>query len=557
MIIPRIKKCIKQESVFKGNLIFDTTEDVSKKAVDLLTLFLPGLIFRVDKSSNVIFKKEALKKGGYKLNITTDKIFISYADDEGVRNAVATLVQLINDNKIKCCLIDDEPDNEFRSCLLDLARGYVEISVLKEHIVRMALLKFNYVHLHLMDRQSYVLESSVFPNPDKHRLYSKNEIRELLNFCKALSIEVIPEIEIPAHAVNQIKALPELSCEIDDIQGALEQIRSIDNPRKREFTDALKGISTWVVCAGKESTYQIYENLIVEICELFDGEYLHIGGDELSFEHLGAYCYWDNCICCKKRMKEEGLSNTRELYYYLVKRMYRIVKNQGKKMIMWNDQINSFDETDIPKDIVLEFWNDHASGTNKGNCQRLLNQGYKIINAHYRYTYVDFPEYMQENNINKWHTRLDFLDEKELCGNIMGGEMCAWNLGDPLFSFYPYSLPVCMTLFADRVWNDEDTDYNEEYKKAIFSIITGKFNVGINPFTYFQELIPPHDINKCMVESVDFEKINFKELNETIEQIKLIDKNKIYGKIALGAYIQCIETIECILSEKQYRGEVV
>ena len=90
---------------------------------------------------------------------------------EGVRNAVATLAQLEADGKIKCCDASDLPDNGFRSCMLDLARGYVEIPVLKEHILRLALLKFNHIHFHLMDRQTYVLQSDVLPNPGGYRQY--------------------------------------------------------------------------------------------------------------------------------------------------------------------------------------------------------------------------------------------------------------------------------------------------------------------------------------------------------------------------------------------------
>ena len=101
----------------------------------------------------------------------------------------------------------------------------------------------------------------------------------------------------------------------------------------------------------------------------------------------------------------------------------------------------------IPKDIVIEFWN----GGGKSVYQKLLDQGFETINANYPYTYVDFPQYMQDEKIKLWNTHTEFLDEKELVGNIIGGEMCAWELGNPLYSFYPCTLPVCMALFADRV----------------------------------------------------------------------------------------------------------
>ena len=548
MILPRVKKYRRTSGDFSKRMIFDPCCEMALVAIRLLSIFIPFVSFEACNGATVFLEKRSFEKvGSYELNVREESITLFYGDLEGLRNAIATLAQVYNGGIIDCCEIYDEPDNYFRSCMFDLARGYVEIAVLKEHIVRAALLKFNHIHLHLMDRQSYVLQSKVVPNPDNHRLYTEQEMKEVCEFCKALCLEVIPEIEIPAHAVNQIKALPELACDIIDKRKAVARICQLNNPRKREFTDNKHSVSSWVVCAGKESTYELYEKIVAEICELFDGKYLHIGGDELEFPHLGAHHHWDNCVQCKERMQAENLHSIRDLYYYLMRRMYKIVNKYGKRMIIWNDQLDVSNPIDIPKDIIVEYWNGAVITDESCILQKLCEQGFEVINAHYRYTYPDLPSYMQENNICKWNVRTDMLGEPEVKGRILGGEICAWELGNPLYDFYPSSLPVCMILFADRVWNNNTIDYDENYKESVFSSMIGK-NVDWHPFGLFKEIIPPRDCQRNQLEGIDFEKVDCSVLQEILFKMQKINLNEIYGKIVLNSYIDFLNRIKNCLS---------
>ena len=547
MILPRIKNYQKHEGYFWGNIIFEKNCKISMWASQLAVIFKPSASLGTTGQANILLSEQNFSKvGSYKLNVTPSRITILYGDLEGVRNAIATLCQLDNGEAIPCCEIFDEPDNDFRSCMLDLARGYVEIDVLKEHIVRMALLKYNHIHLHLMDRQSYVLQSDVVPNPVGYKQYTKQEMSDLADFCKLLELEVIPEIEIPAHAVNQIKALPALACDIIDRKKAVDLIRKAEDPRKREFTNNKLGVSSWVVCAGKESTYEIYEKIVAEICEIFNGKYLHIGGDELAFRNLGAHPHWENCVHCKKQMEEENIKTVRELYYYVIKRMYDIVTRFGKKMMVWNDQLDALNPIDIPKDIIVEYWNGGVITKEKEILQKLCDQEFEVINAHYRYAYADHPRYMQEGNIKEWNTKTDILGESEVIGAILGGEMCVWELGNPLYSFYSCSLPVCMTLFADRLWNHGAVEYDEAYKISVFSEMIGK-KMKLHPFNFFNEMIPPRDCARTMPEGIDFEHIDKALLEDMLSELKNTDPNNIYGKFARESYIEFLETIQyCI-----------
>ena len=545
MILPRVKSIVQNQGFFAKPLVFEGVSEVSHKAVYWMKLFVPEICSEIGSEATVsLVEKEELKPGAYGLHIDSEEIAIYYRDEEGVRNAVATLTQLVTEQGIRSCDVTDEPDNEFRSCMLDLARGYVEISVLKEHTVRMALLKFNRIHLHLMDRQSYVLESEVVPNPGKHRQYTKKEMSEFAEFCRELCIEVIPEIEIPSHAVNQLKALPELACEIIDKRFAVDIIKNAKGG-KRELIDDKRGVSAWVVCAGNERTYEIYDGIIREICEVFkDSEYIHIGGDELEYRFMGAHAHWENCVKCQQRMKEEGLNSIRELYYYVIRRMHGIVSSFGRKMMMWNDQLDVTAPINIPKDILVEYWSGTVIDKESTNIyQKLLDQGFKTVNARIKYTYVNLPTFMKESEIGKWNVRVDALGESELEGDIVGGEMCAWELGNPLYSFYPRSLPVCMALFSDRVWNNETVEYGEEYRNSVFGVLLGDWSCTINPFFCFSEMIPPRDKAKAIFDDIDLDSISKEQLGAVIEYLNGLRTKNIYGVQARDAYIEFLELL--------------
>lgn len=538
MVLPRVKEEKREKGAFKGTLIFDKNCPKALFAFEILSLFNMEIPFKKGKNPNVVFlEKKAFSKGEYTLFIKEEEVEISFGDAEGIRNAVSTLASLYKEKKIDCCEIKDKPCNSFRSCMLDLARGYVPLPVLKEHIIRMAYLKFNYLHLHLMDRQSYALKSDIVPNSGKNKVYTKKEMREVVKLSKSLAIEIIPEIEIPAHAVNIIKEIPALSCDIIDKRAALEKIKNLENPRKREFTDNKTGVSAWVICAGKETTYRIYEKIVKEICSIFDGKYFHIGADELILSSLGAHPHWENCSSCKKKMKEENLSNVGELYLYLIKRMNNIVKSYGKKMIMWNDCIDFSGENVPPKDVTIEFWRG-----DKEAFKAIFQKGYEVINADCNNAYVDFPGYMQTEKIRTWHPSWDASDE-----NILGGEMCAWELGNPIYSFYPYSLPVCMALFSDRVWNKDAVLYDDEYKKAVFSAVFLRSENKKDISAFFEEVIPPRDKDKNFLEEIGLDKINLKELKDAIGELEKLKKEKLGGKMAISSYLELLKSIEYIL----------
>ena len=528
-MIPRVKEYKEIGGCFAcHHLLFPEGEDGAAGA-RLLGLFLPCVTAEVGQEPHITLSAETLPVGAYRLQVTGQGAVIFYGDYEGLRNAVATLAALYTDEGFLCAEIADAPEYGYRSALLDLARGYVELPVLREHLLRMAYLKYNVVHLHLMDGETYVMESAVVPNPDGHRQYTQAEMREICDFCRLLSLLVVPEIEFPTHAMNLLRALPELACDIID-PAVAEAAVSVPQLDKKMIAHG-RNVSAWAICIGQEHVYEVYHRIIEEIVSVFPGPYVHVGGDEIAYPHLGAVPHWDNCRVCRARMKQEGLKDSLALYHYGFRRLHAILASFGKRMIKWNEQEEMGAPLPLPNDVIIEYWKPKDTGwvvTDPSKIEQekqlLRDAGFELINAHYYYTYVDFARYMTAEKINTW-----LPDATGEC--VMGGETCAWELGNPEYAFYAYRLPFSMGLFADRVWNRDVVPYDDTYRAELFAALLGKRGLGNAPTAPFPVILPPIKVD---AEAEDAPVMS--AVPDALAALRGLDGEKLYGRLFLDAY---------------------
>lgn len=536
-MIPRAKQDKRIEGSFRRPLVFPVTEDGAAARL-ILSRFLPAVASEVGEGASVSFSHlAAIVKGEYTLAVASDGISVAYGDFEGLRNAVASLAALSTEGGFPACEIADAPSYPHRSVMLDLARGYVELPVLYEHIVRMARLKYNYLHLHLMDNQSYVVESDVVPNPAGHRLYTKDELRALCAFCRSLAIEVIPEIEFPTHATNLLRAIPALSCDILD----MEKARAIASVPRAAATllDEERGVSQWAICLGQDLTYEIYDRIIAELSEVFPGEYLHVGGDEIAYPHMGAVPHWDNCRACRARMEERGLPDTLALYHDGFCRLHEVVRRHGKRMIKWNEQEELAAPPPIPRDIVIEYWKpsvvDWKTGTDpalvKAELAMLREAGFEVFNAHYYYTYNDENQYMTAEKMGTWTPAEEAL-------GLMGGETCAWELGNPRYAYYAHRLPLGIALFSDRVWNRDSVPYDDGYRADLFASALGQGGLGALPLAPLPAILcpVPHSRGECVPPTPE-------SAPAALAALAAVDETRVYGRLFLAAYREYLASL--------------
>ncbi|MCK5471030.1 MAG: family 20 glycosylhydrolase, partial [Cyclobacteriaceae bacterium] len=189
--------------------------------------------------------------------------------------------------------------------------------------------------------------------------FTQEDIKALVAYAALRNIDIIPEIEVPAHTLAAIAAYPYLSCN--------------ETPVKVQDQHS---ISRELYCVGKESTFEFLGDVFEEAFQLFPSKYIHIGGDEARYDR------WKECPHCQKRMADLGLKDEAELQVYFNRRMQSMVKKHGKTIVGWDEII----EEGLEDKAVGMVWH------NKEKAFKATSQGHDVVLIYTDYLYFDFPE---------------------------------------------------------------------------------------------------------------------------------------------------------------------
>ena len=271
---------------------------------------------------------------GYTLTVTRKRIDITASDEAGIFYAKQTLNQLVQpDGKVPCVKITDYPRFKWRGFHIDPCRHFLSVDEIKKQIDILSQYKMNRMHWHLTEDQGWRIEIKKYPRLTEvgawrtefdgsvyGGYYTQDEIRDVVAYAAERFVTVVPEIEMPGHAISAIRAYPWLSCTGEEV--------------KTFYTWGTPDIS---LCPGKESTFEFLDDVIAEVVELFPSEYIHIGGDECRKNR------WENCPLCQARINELGLVSdekgtaVEKLQSYAVNRMEGILAKYGRKLIGWDE----------------------------------------------------------------------------------------------------------------------------------------------------------------------------------------------------------------------------
>ncbi|HTO94057.1 MAG TPA: beta-N-acetylhexosaminidase, partial [Bacteroidota bacterium] len=253
----------------------------------------------------------------YQLGVRSTGVTIDAQAPAGAFYAMQTLFQLLPREleygstvqgvewTIPCLDIRDTPRFTWRGMHLDVGRHFFGKKFVEEYIDLLSRYKFNVFHWHLTDDQGWRIEIRKYPRLTgvgawrKETLgdgqphggfYTQDEIREVVAYAQARFITIVPEIEMPGHSTAALAAYPELSC-----TGGPFDVQT----KWRVFDD--------VFCAGNDRTFELLDDVLTEVMDLFPGPYIHIGGDECPKTR------WKACPKCQARIRAEHLANEHEL----------------------------------------------------------------------------------------------------------------------------------------------------------------------------------------------------------------------------------------------------
>jgi hexosaminidase len=318
---------------------------------------------------------KAMGTEGYQLTVTPEGAVITAAEGPGLFYGSQTLLQLLPPEAFSltkvegsvvwtapAVVIDDRPRFRWRSLMVDCARHFFTKDEIKNFIDLMSQHKLNTFHWHLTEDQGWRIEIKRYPKltevgawrkdigfnldpksstaygPDGRYggFYTQDDVREVVAYAKARYVNVVPEIELPGHAVAALAAYPELGC--------------TGGPYS---TDVKGGIFGDVFCAGNEYTYEFLEGVLTELLDLFPSKIIHIGGDEVPFDRVS----WIKCAKCQERIAKEGLSkewlsSEKELQSYFLWRIQKFLKAHGRSMIGWEEILMG----GLPTSVSVMCW---------------------------------------------------------------------------------------------------------------------------------------------------------------------------------------------------------
>ncbi len=321
---------------------------------------------------------DSIPESGYRLLIDENGISITSKDAKGNYYAKVTLKNLKELGELPHVEIYDYPRYGYRGYMLDCSRHFHSISSIKRIIDAVSRFKINVFHWHLTDDQGWRMQIDKYPlltekgsYRDNTRgdgiavygYYTKDEMREIVEYAKQYYIDVLPEFDVPGHTAAAISAYPHLDCFNSQIEV------------KESF-----GIHPEVLCAGKESSLEFCKDVLKEMFEIFPFNLIHLGGDEALRLH------WLDCPNCQKEMAENGLKNEDELQAHFMGKLARFCLENGKTVINWNDGMVG---ENVDESIIVHYWQENA--VNRGAAVREMNRGKKgIISPFFSY-YLDYP----------------------------------------------------------------------------------------------------------------------------------------------------------------------
>jgi hexosaminidase len=139
------------------------------------------------------------------------------------------------------------------------------------------------------------------------------------------------------------------------------------------------------VCPGQEQTYDVLQNILDEMLDIFPGQYIHIGADECTKRN------WTKCTDCQKRMKDEGLENVTGLHGYFVSRMSDYLQQKGRTLVGWDEIL----ESGAKPGAIGMYW---RSGRSDELVKKAAHNGQFLVMTPTAHCYFDYWQSPEKEN---------------------------------------------------------------------------------------------------------------------------------------------------------------
>ncbi|RTY94083.1 beta-N-acetylhexosaminidase [Flavobacterium sp. GSP27] len=393
-------------------------------------------------------KIEINEDESYELKIASNQITINATSDLGALHGLETLLQLLQNNSTSFYFpvveISDSPRFTWRGLMIDAARHFQPVDVIKRNLDAMASMKMNVFHWHLADDQGWRIELKNHPKltelASDGNFYTQEEIKNIVKYAAERGILVIPEIDVPGHASALLTAYPEIGSKVGEGEITYEVQRN-------------SGIFNATLDPTNPKTYELLSSIFDEVCPLFPGAYFHIGGDENNGKE------WNANPAIQQFKKDNNLASNHDLQTYFNMKLIPILKKYNKKLMGWEEIMTE----NMSKDAIIHAWRGTNEGQEAGGALiKAAKNGYNTVLSNGYY--IDLMLGIESHYLNDPIPNKIILSPEEKA-RVLGGEAAMWSeLVTPLTidsRIWPRTAAI-----AERLWaNAEVTDMNSLRKR--------------------------------------------------------------------------------------------
>jgi hexosaminidase len=418
---------------------------------------------------------------GYELSVTGRRISIRAKERAGVFYGLQTVRQLLPPEVFREAKVDsvawaipavrimDRPRFAWRGAHLDVGRHFMPKEFVKKYIDLIALQKMNTFHWHLTEDQGWRIEIKKYPrltqvgawrtqtvvghqtsrtdsttwqfDGQRHGgFYTQDDVREVVAYARDRFVNVVPEIEMPGHALAAIAAYPEL--------GVTGQPADVG--------------TRWGVYANilnaEPSTVSFMQDVLTEVMALFPSRFIHVGGDEAD------KALWKTSPRIQERIKELGLKDEHELQSWFIQQMDAFLTAHNRRLVGWDEIL----EGGLAPGATVMSWRGTKGGIDAARA------GHDVIMAPTGNTYLDY--YQSQNTAGEPLAIGGFLPietvyafepvpaelEPQYRAHILGGQGQIWTeyMAGP--KQVEYMAFPRLTALAEVLWTQADRkDYRD------------------------------------------------------------------------------------------------
>ncbi|TDV57611.1 beta-N-acetylhexosaminidase [Actinophytocola oryzae] len=332
-----------------------------------------------------------LGEEGYALTVSEQAVVLRARRPAGLLHGVQTIRQLLpvealGDTQavgvrwaLPCVDVTDSPRLPWRGAMLDVARHFQPVRFLRRFVDLLALHKLTVLHLHLTDDQGWRMPVAAYPaltgvggvrvgtqlgpagsdrfdDTPHGGAYTAEELRGLVTYAAERGVRIVPEIDMPGHVRAALAAYPWLG----------------NRPERHLPVWTEWGISEAVFGVG-DATLEFCRTVLGEVLDVFPGEHVHLGGDEVPVTE------WASSPVALARIADEGLAGPHALRTWFLDRMGGFLLANGRIPVCWDGDGPPLD----PRTVMMP-WQDTADGP--------LERGHPVVLTPYRQTYLDYPQ---------------------------------------------------------------------------------------------------------------------------------------------------------------------